>query len=191
MKRNDSEILSQVFKAQLHDPISGDWTESIKRDLLDFNLNHLSFKAIKSLKKKKFKTLVKKACQKAAFESLSNEKETKTKLDNCEYKDFKIQNYLRNKNLISRKQKLLFKFRTRMINVGNNYGKNNLCPLGCIALDTQEHIFECKELVDSTKVSKDFNYSDIFSNNPIKFIYATNLADELLRKKEQKLSLQI
>ena len=95
--------MSQVFKAQLHDPISGDWTESVKKDLLDFKLNHLSFETIKTMKKNKFKTLVKKACQKAAFETLSIEKEIKTKLDNCEYKDFKIHNYLRNKNLISHK----------------------------------------------------------------------------------------
>ena len=61
------------------------------------------------MKKDKFKTLVKKACQKLAFENLSNIKETKTKLDNCEYKDLKLQKYLNNEHLISRKQKLLFR----------------------------------------------------------------------------------
>ena len=76
-----------------------------------------------------------------------------------------------------------------MINVGNNYGKSNLCPLGCIALDTQEHIFVCNELISTTKLSNDFNYSHIFSDNPTKFIYAINLADELLRRREHKLSL--
>ena len=90
---------------------------------------------------------------------------------------------------MTRKQKLLFKFRTRMINVGNNYGKINLCPLGCIALDTQEHIFECKELLDNKVVSKSFKYNDIFSEEPTKFTYAVNLAEELLRKREKMLSL--
>ena len=75
-----------------------------------------------------------------------------------------------------------------MINVGNNFGKLNLCPLRCIALDTQEHLFECNQLINDIIISQDFNYSDIFSENQKKFIYAVDLADKLIRKREKILT---
>ena len=184
LKRDDSEIISQVFNAQLNDPVPGDWTETIKKDLLEFNLNHLSFESIKAMKKAKFKTIVKKACKENAFKYLISIKEGKTKLDNCEYKELKIRNYLKSDKLSSRKQKLLFKLRTRMIDVGNNYGKINLCPLICIALDDQQHIFKCKQLNSTLEVTNNFNYEDIFSENSKQFVNATNL----IRKKEEKTS---
>ena len=78
------------------------------------------------MKKVKFKTIVKKACKETAFKYLVSIKKRKTKLDNCEYNELKIRNYLKSDKLSSRKQKLLFKLRTRMIDVGNNYAKINL-----------------------------------------------------------------
>ena len=76
-----------------------------------------------------------------------------------------------------------------MTNVGNNYGKVNLCPLGCIARDNQEHIFQCKELLSDITVSESFKYSDIFSADQTKFTYAANLADKLIRKREKMITV--
>ena len=74
LKRNDSEMLKKVFEAQSNDPVKGDWTETVKKDLIDFDLNHLSFDSIKMMKKGKFKKLVKKKCKEKSFEYLSSDK---------------------------------------------------------------------------------------------------------------------
>ena len=97
-----------------------------------------------------------------------------------------MQNYLKSEELSCRKQRLLFQLRTRMIKVGMNYGKSNLCPLGCPFQDSQEHLFQCNQI---PKESKQFEYSDIFSNEATKFSYIANLAQELLRKREEQIML--
>ena len=73
-----------------------------------------------------------------------------------------------------------------LIDVGDNFGRINLCPLGCIALDDQKHIFQCSQLKDKSNEVNNFNYADIFSEKSSKFVSATNLADMLLRKREEK-----
>ena len=75
--RNDSEVTSQVLEAQINDPVSVDWTESVQKDLIQFNLNHLSFETIKNIKKENFINIVKKACCNAAFDYLLNMKKSK------------------------------------------------------------------------------------------------------------------
>ena len=70
-----------------------------------------------------------------------------------------------------------------MIKVGKNYGRTNLCPLGCPLEDSQEHLFQCQQIPND---SKQFDYSDIFSNDPTKFSYIADLAQDLLRKREEQ-----
>ena len=80
------------------------------------------------MKKLKFKNIVKKACAKAAFSFLIEESKGKSKLENCNYSDLKMQKYFLIQGFHHRKQRLLFKLRTRMVNVGANYGKSAKCP---------------------------------------------------------------
>ena len=62
-------------------------------------------------------------------------------------------------------------FRCRMYNVKCNFRKkyqedNLLCDLhGCDQIDTQEHIFTCKPLIDSIGRTTQNVYSNIFSDN--------------------------
>ena len=185
LRRSDSELLSQVFKAQLVDVVKGDWVESVQQDLEDFNLSHLNFKSIKSMKKLKFKNIVKKACAKAAFSFLIEESKGKSKLENCNYSDLKMQKYFLIRGFHRRKQRLLFKLRTRMVNVGANYGKSTNCPFGCNSLDDQPHLFQCEFLNEDAQVC---NYNDIFSNVPTKFMKITEVALKILRKREKNLT---
>ena len=60
-----------------------------------------------------------------------------------------------------------------MIDVGNNFGKINLCPLACIACDDQEHIFQCKELINDPEATKNINYKDIRQ----KCVFSTNFQE--------------
>ena len=58
LNRPKNHLLSQVFFAQWNQPVKHDWTEQIKKDLLDTGLNYLTFDNIASTNKKTFKTLV-------------------------------------------------------------------------------------------------------------------------------------
>ena len=64
---------------------------------------------------------------------------------------------------------LLFKFRTRMFNVRNNFRNNYreenfLCPVCREVQDTQQHLFDC-EPIQLEIDDHDSKYEDIFSNN--------------------------
>ena len=116
------------------------------------------------------------------------EKGEKSKLMNLHYDQLKIQNYLKPNEICQRKQKLLFKLRTRMIHVASNYGQVTPCPLcnNFASLDsqlvTQEHLYNCEKLNEVT--DKNVIYSNIFSNNIEKLAETVNKADTLIRKRE-------
>ena len=126
LSRDVNELTSQVLKAQIEDPIKGDWILTVKDDLEVFELGFLSVDALKLIKKEKFKEMVKKACKKVAFNYLIKEKNKKSKLSELKYNDLNMQSYFQTHLISKRKQILLFKFRSRMINVGANFG-NHAC----------------------------------------------------------------
>ena len=72
-------------------------------------------------------------------------------------------------NLITTKRKLiLFRARTRMLNVNYNFGQKIKCPLCKIGEDAQKHLLEClvikitcPEILNNTKC----NYTDLISDN--------------------------
>ena len=127
LTRDDEELTSKVLKAQMNDPIKGDWVGTVKQDLSEFSFP-LNFEVIKLTKKEAFKKMVKNACMKVTLAYLLKEKEDKSKMINLEYKELKIQKYLTSDKLSKRKQKIIFKWRTRMIEVGNNFGQTKPCP---------------------------------------------------------------
>ena len=57
-----------------------------------------------------------------------------------------MQGYLTDSELPLRLKKLAFKWRTRMIKVGWNYGEKEKCPICLEEDDTQTHLLECSSL---------------------------------------------
>ena len=72
-----------------------------------------------------------------------------------------------------------------MINVGANYGKSTKCPFLCDSIDDQQHLFQCEFLKEDSQV---YNYKDIYSDDPKKFISITDTAQKLIRKREENLA---
>ena len=96
------------------------------------------------------------------------------------YEKLEMQSYLKDNNLSQRKKLLLFKFRCRMIKVGQNFGRHDKCPACLCHEDDQQHLFQCDKLDDYC----DFDYEDIFSNNEEKYHNAINKGDTIIRKRE-------
>ena len=149
LKRKNYDLLLKFFNAQNPEPSKNDWTVTVKKDLAELGLED-SFDQIKQFSKLIWLKRVKKACKKLAFENLLETQMEYSKGSNLGYGSLKIRSYLKSTEINSNQAKIIFKIRTRMIQVYNNF-KNGFddvkCPICKEGEDSQEHVFvECKKL---------------------------------------------
>ena len=143
LSRPEDELLSQVFHAQMENPVRNDWVLQVQKDLQDIGLGYLSMQDIKSQSKESFKSLVKESCAKLAFSNLMKEKEGLSKMNNLTYGKLEMQEYLSTDKLNSQQKRLLYRIRTRTIDTPDSYGRNTLCSLCNLARDEISHVIDC------------------------------------------------
>ena len=90
--------------------------------------------------------MVKKHVEMIALTELNLRKEKLSKISSLEYNKLSLQPYLYAKNTSNRKKRLQFRWRTRMVKVGWNFGNKSKCPLCNEVDDTQEHLLECSKI---------------------------------------------
>ena len=110
---------------------------------------------------------------------LNESKEKHSKMDNMEYYELKMQDYLQDENISVKQARILFKYRTRMARFWENYKAGRPpqpCPVckDVQSVDTQRHSFKCKTLTGNIEVNG--NYEDIFSSQ---------IADQTLKSVEK------
>ena len=103
-------------------------------------------------------------------------------MKNLSYNELKMQSYLKLKNVSTAEKKILYKFRTRMINVNFNSGLKVSCPICSKENDTQEHLFTCEELIEESDI---FDCQHIFSVNNSQIVKAAQLCRKVYRKREK------
>ena len=85
-------------------------------------------------------------------------------MDNLDYIELKLQNYLKDDKIPVQEAKNLYRFRTRVAkfkeNQKNSYDVSFACPLCQVQPDTQSHSVQCP--VVRTKVEVKGTYSDIY-----------------------------
>ena len=189
-------MLPSVFRAQLRNPSKGDWTELVRKDLVDFDI-FLTLKEIKSISAENFKKKVTNACKSYVFKKLINDMRRKDikKGSNIQYSKLEMQKYLITDKLTTKEIKFLFKLRTNMVdfkaNFKNKYDKNEvsneqlLCPLCNNHIDNEENLLLCSELVNNTKVK----YSDIFSKDMNILTKATKQFQKLWKMRQRNLNV--
>ena len=163
LQLKENEMLSKVFQTQWKYPAKDDWTTQVQEDLLDLNID-LSIEEIRKKSPNSFKRLVKVKTKEYTLDHLLKIKEKHSKMDNLDYIDLKLQNYLKDEKILVKEAKTLYRFRTRAAKFGENM-KNNCnvstaCPLCHVQPDTQEHSLKCP--VVRTRVEVKGNYRDIF-----------------------------
>ena len=122
--------------------------------------------SIKSKSSKAFKKLVKVQAGNYELTRLLKVKTPHTKMDNLSYNKLKLQEYLKLKNCNSAQAKIMFRYRCRMANFGENFrGPRGpqICPLCSNHLDNQQQSFVCPKVKESVEVNVD--YSNIFQKN--------------------------
>ena len=83
----------------------------------------------------------------------NSEKEKLSKIAKFTYAKLDIQPYLLDPNLPTKMKQLAFKWRTRMIQVGWNYGQKEQCPICRKSDDTQAHLLVCDKLHNNSDIS--------------------------------------
>ena len=86
-------------------------------------------------------------------------------------------------------KKFIFKLRTRMIQVGDNFGRKEPCPICQEGNNNQQHLLECSYLNirNSDSVSDesyDKSYNDIYEENAEEVIKISEVLYKLYRKRE-------
>ena len=116
-----------------------------------------------------------------------------SKLDFLEFKELKCAEYLLDQSISKNEVKLLFKLRTRMYSVKNNfkiqYNNNLTCDLCKSQKCDQPHLLQCSVLKKSTP-ELNFNttvkYNDIFGDID-KIVPAIKLLSKIVKKREELL----
>ena len=114
------------------------------------------------------------------------------KLKNIKYKKLEIQPYLKSNNISLRKKKILFKARTRMLNVKGNFRDKSPCPLCYLEEDRQEHLMACLMIKLKCPIilenKNNCTYMDIFTNDIKKQSNVAELLLEAIRTREKILN---
>ena len=142
-------MIKRVFWAQVEKPVKGDWYLVAREDLDSLGLNLTSLTEVANKSKEQLKTLLNEQIAATALKYLNAEKQTLSKVAHFSYPRVEMQAYLVNPHMSLKQKQLAFKWRTRMIKVGWNYGNKGQCPLCWDADDTQEHLFYCKNITDN------------------------------------------
>ena len=80
-----------------------------------------------------------------------------------------------------------------MVNVGNNFGRQENCKLCNKKSDSQEHLIQCSKLkqeVREVRKNKDVKPNDIYSGSMQRKIAAVKLFQKAIRKRKEILSKQ-
>ena len=191
LSRDKNELVSKILYAQINDKTKNDWYSTVQCDLKELGMNYLELDDIKNMKKESFKKLLQEKINDAALKYLLEGNEDKSKSKYLKYYQLKIQPYLLSKNTTTRQKKYLFRFRTRMIRVGHNYGRKVSCPI-CQTneSDSQEHMFNCvvmKLLSSELYHMIDLKYTDIYSSNLQTLDKISKICESVTRKRESYL----
>ena len=185
LNRPDNDLLKKFFDIQNKYPVKNDWVLTIKEDLEFLGLP-LNFEKIKTIKKKNFKESVKEKIRKLAFQYLIKLKNEHSKMSCVSYNSFKLQSYFSTSIVSAKQAKSIYKFRTHMANVKDNfhsmYNESNLsCPDCQQNLDTQQHLLDHSDQdIDHTK------YSNIFREGYHKDkILITKIMDQVLNRRPE------
>ena len=158
-KRNNEEMIYQFLKVQWNNPTRGDWTETVRENLKEFEIEE-DEEVFRSMTKEMFKNKVKKKARQVAFNQLIKRKDKHSKMENLEYSGLKIQTYFQLEGITTGQIRNIFKYRTRMAPYGENFrgGRESVaCPLCKTHLDSQALGPMCPAIRKEISVSLDLN----------------------------------
>ena len=163
LQQAESELVRKVYEAQKMFPVKDDWIFQVKNDMEELDIE-FDEKAIKNMKKWKFKKIVYEKMNEVSHSHLLSLK--KGKLANLS-SHYGMKEYLKTDRMNLVQKQLLFSLRTRMVmvkcNYRNKYGDNLSCSLcQTLSQESQEHLLVCPGILEEEERCKEVQYLDIF-----------------------------
>ena len=164
LSRDENELIKRVYEAQKVSPTKGDFSELVNDDLKLFAITE---EDITTMSKSMVKTNVKDT----VLEMLQEKQKLHSKTRNILYSELKRQTYITDKNMNNSMVETLVAWRSSMVRgIAQNFAPSSqatVCPLGCRAPDTQQHLLQCPPLLARLtaaegEVRNSAEYDDIY-----------------------------
>ncbi len=168
MQRDDDEITKKVVTLQMTQCFKGDFFEQVESNLKTLMLSDID---IVNMSETKIKDTLWERVKCIAFDFLINKAKSHSKVNDNVYLDCNGCSYFDDRRFSPDIANILFKFRTRTFlvknNFRNNYKNTNIeCPICSQESDTQEHLFQCKGIMNKLDdEGNDAKYEDIFASD--------------------------
>ena len=140
----ETSMVAKFFKLQLKYPIKGDWVSTCRKDLKEMKIE-LTLNEIRTMPKESFSKLIKSKISEISLKYLLKKRNSKGK--EITYERLEMADYLMpfNKSLSIEDKRNLFSMRNRMVEIGNNFGRNEKCKM-CDSNQDMKHIYLCEYL---------------------------------------------
>ena len=171
LNRDKDDLVRKVYEVQKIKKTKGDWYSLIEQEKQKYDLT-VTDAEICQMSKFKYKTLVQKKVEKFAFENLKERASKHSKsagiLSCISSLKMKRQDYLCENNFSKDDIKLLFKLRSRMLEVKTNFRGIHGSDLSCRTCDTcliedEDHLLSCKSIQIENQ-PQEIKYADVFGS---------------------------
>ena len=164
-------MIHKVFKATCEHPLKNDFVQTCNKYLETLEIK-LTYEKIEEMSEFSFKKIVKQKTIEAAFKYLMEQKNKPgkhTKIQNIEYKELCIQEYLLEGNMNTEISKLIYKMRGKTLDIKEHKkwkNDDNLC-VGCDKnVETENELLSCPGFCEENETKRDkISYSVVFGDS--------------------------
>ena len=171
LKQEKDSMIHKVFKATCEHPLKNDFVQTCNKYLETLEIK-LTYENIEEMSEFSFKKIVKQKTIEAAFKYLMEQKNKPgkhTKIQNIEYKELCIQEYLLEGNMNTEISKLIYKMRGKTLDIKEHKKwkyDDNLC-VGCDKnVETENELLSCPGFCEENETKRDkISYSVVFGDS--------------------------
>ena len=149
LSREESELIRRIYETQKISSSVVDWVNILSRDKLELGIT-LTDKEVQGVSKNVFKNYVKKKVKINHLKNLNNLKKIHSKSNFLKCTEVKQADYIQHTGFNTKEKQLLFKLRSKTLDVKQNFkgqNKNPWCSSCGLFQETQSHLLQCPELV--------------------------------------------
>jgi hypothetical protein len=149
LSRDEDELICRIYTAQSNCNNTGDWVRLVQSDKAELGIT-LTDKEIQGVSKNVFKKFVKKKVTIAHLKYLNGLKEKLSKAKHLNCRELKQAEYIQNSTFTTREKRLLFKLRSKTLDVKQNFpglNKDPWCSSCGLFPENQSHLLQCPALV--------------------------------------------
>ena len=198
LKQNNEQLIRKTYNAQKLKTTKGDWYEMIQTEKVKYSIIETD-EEISQMSRYRFKRIVDKKINYYAFENLKVKAAGHSKSLNIlatvkNQKVGKRKSYLRENTLSRDDCQLLFRLRTKMLDVKTNFSNQFEKILTCRtckkpdSIEDEDHLLKCDRLISENN-HPEVNFDYVFKDLD-KQILALKVFKSILRKREILLKYQ-